>query len=98
MDNPCRECAEVAQEYREAIIDFWTNASDKTGDACGVTAKLTGCTERDAANAEEKLRPFSSQERLRPAEENQTRIVAAIYSTDCAACHGSRIPGLCITH
>jgi hypothetical protein len=78
MDNPCRECVEIAQEYREAMIDFWTNASDKTRGACGVTAKLTGCTERDAANAEEKLRPFSSQELIRPAAENQTRIAAAI--------------------
>jgi hypothetical protein len=79
MDNPCRECVEIAQEYREAMIDFWTNASDETRDACAVMAKLTGCTKRDAANAEEKLRPFSSQELLRPAEENQTRIAAAIY-------------------
>jgi hypothetical protein len=79
MDTPCRECAEIAQEYREAIIDFWTNASDKTRDACGVAAKLIGCTERDAANADDNLRPFSSQELLRPAERGQMRIAAAIY-------------------
>jgi hypothetical protein len=78
MDNPCRECAEIAQEYREAIIDFWTKASDQTRDACGVAGKLTGCTERDAANAAEKLRPFSSQELLRPAEKGQMRIATAI--------------------
>jgi hypothetical protein len=79
MDNPCRECVEIAQEYREAIIDFWTNASDETRDACGVMAKLAGCTEGDAVHAEEKLRPFSSQELFRPREENQTRIAGAIY-------------------
>jgi len=78
MGNPCGECADIAQEYREAIIDFWTNASDKTRDACGVAAKLTGCTERDAAKADEQLRPFSSQELLRPAEKGQLRIAAAI--------------------
>lgn len=78
MDNPCRECAEIVQEYREAVIDFWINASDRTRDACRVVAKLTRCTESDAVNAEGRLRPFSSQELLRPAEENQTRIAAAI--------------------
>jgi hypothetical protein len=40
---------------------------------------LIGCTEGDAVNAEEKLCPFSSQELLRPSEENQIRIATAIY-------------------
>jgi len=29
MDRVCPECAEIVQEYREAVIEFWTNASDK---------------------------------------------------------------------
>ncbi len=78
MDNPCRECAEIAQEYREAMIDFWNNANDRTRDACRVVAKLIRCTESGAVDAEERLRPFSSHELFRPAEESQTRIAAAI--------------------
>jgi hypothetical protein len=42
MDNPCRECVEMAQEYREAMIDFWTNASDETRDAYIPSVPLIG--------------------------------------------------------
>jgi predicted nucleic acid-binding protein len=92
MYSPCRECAEIMQEYREAVLDFWSNASDETRYACRVAAKLTGLTEEDAVNADEALRPFDFQDLHRPPNENQARIAAAI-SRKCQHQHrtGHRI-------
>ena len=70
----CKECEEIAAEYREAIVVFWSYADEETRAACRATANIVS----DGETSLSKLRPFTASEFGRPANPFQARIVAAI--------------------
>jgi hypothetical protein len=82
MTPACKECEEIAAEYRDALLNFWRNASESTRAACRAAANLVSCSETDAMDAQQHLRPFTPDEWKRPPNELQGRILAAV-SREC---------------
>jgi hypothetical protein len=79
MESSCKECEKIATDYREAVLEFWRNASEETRAACRATANLVSCTESDARDAQRQLRPFTREEMTRPPSEFQVRISSAMF-------------------
>jgi hypothetical protein len=88
MSAVCKECEEIATEYRDAFLNFWRNSTENTRAACRATANLVSCREDDAIDAQQHLRPFTPDELTRPPNEFQARILGAV-SRKCLHQHGT---------
>jgi hypothetical protein len=74
MRTACRQCDEIVAEYRDALLNFWRDATEETRATCRAAANLMLCSEDDATNAQQQLRPFTFDELTRLPNELQARI------------------------